>query len=182
MMTTRCNACLQDVSDDQIADPATHNTGGDTICLRCHCEATGSPMRTYIRRSNGDCWSGEEWINLNFALGARDACDFESYEAAAGYLDAALESDDSDDFADARVVTVEDQGITDDQIERLAAEAAEAGDIMGSAIACRAIGRDYSEHDLTPDELARVESMTTDECRLRCEQQIAGNAGRNING
>jgi hypothetical protein len=44
---------------------------------------------------------------------------------------------------------------------------------MGSAIACRAIGRDYSEHDLTPDELARVESMTADECRLRCEQQIS---------
>jgi hypothetical protein len=72
--------------------------------------------------------------------------------------------------------------ITDDHIKRLAAEAAEAGDIMGSAIACRAIGRDYGDHDLTPSELVHVESMTADECRLRCERQISYNAGRNING
>jgi hypothetical protein len=64
-------------------------------------------MRTYIKRANGDCWSGEEWINLNVVPGARDACDFESYEAATGYLDAALESDDSGNFSDASIVQVE---------------------------------------------------------------------------
>jgi hypothetical protein len=64
-------------------------------------------MRTYIRRANGDCWSGEEWINVNVAVGARDACDFETYAAAAGYLDAALAADESGKFADARVVTVD---------------------------------------------------------------------------
>jgi len=62
--------------------------------------------------------------------------------------------------------------ITNDQIERLAAEAAEAGDIRGSAIACRAIGRDCSDHDLTPAERACVEAMTTAECRLECEWRI----------
>jgi len=65
-------------------------------------------MRTYIKRANGDCWSGEEWINLNAVLGARDACDYGSYEAASGYLDAALADDETGRFADARVVTVED--------------------------------------------------------------------------
>ena len=64
-------------------------------------------MRTYITRPNGDCWSGEEWINLKVAPGARDACDFESYEVATGYLDDALESDDSGNFADASIVQVE---------------------------------------------------------------------------
>jgi len=64
-------------------------------------------MRTYIKRADGDCWSGEEWINLKVVVGARDACDFETYEAATGYLDAALASDESDNFADASVVTVE---------------------------------------------------------------------------
>jgi len=39
MNATRCNACLRDVASDQIADPADHNTGGDTICLDCHREA-----------------------------------------------------------------------------------------------------------------------------------------------
>jgi hypothetical protein len=34
----RCNACLREVPACEIADPAAHNTGGDTICLRCHCE------------------------------------------------------------------------------------------------------------------------------------------------
>ena len=64
-------------------------------------------MRTYITRPNGDCWSGEEWINLKGAPGARDACDFESYAAATGYLDGALESDDSGNFADVSIVQVE---------------------------------------------------------------------------
>ena len=64
-------------------------------------------MRTYITRPNGDCWSGEEWINLNVATGARDACDFESYEAATGYLDSALEADESGNFAEASIVQVE---------------------------------------------------------------------------
>jgi hypothetical protein len=64
-------------------------------------------MRTYITRPNGDCWSGEEWINLSVVPGARDACDFESYAAATGYLDAALESDDSGNFANASIVEVE---------------------------------------------------------------------------
>jgi hypothetical protein len=64
-------------------------------------------MRTYIKRSNGDCWSGEEWINLNVAPGARDACDFESYEAATGYLDDALESDESGNFSEASIVQVD---------------------------------------------------------------------------
>jgi hypothetical protein len=64
-------------------------------------------MRTYITRPNGDYWSGEEWINLNVAPGARDACDFESYAAATGYLDAALECDDSGNFAEASIVQVE---------------------------------------------------------------------------
>ena len=65
-------------------------------------------MRTYITRANGDCWSGEEWINLQSAPGARDACDFETYEAATGYLDAALAHDAEGQFADARIVTVDE--------------------------------------------------------------------------
>ena len=64
-------------------------------------------MRTYIKRANGDCWSGEEWIDLTSAVGARDACDFETHEAATGYLDAALEADTEGQFADASVVSVE---------------------------------------------------------------------------
>ena len=65
-------------------------------------------MRTYIKRANGDCWSGEEWINVNSAIGGRDACDFQTYEAASGCLDAAMESDEEGQFADARIVTVDD--------------------------------------------------------------------------
>jgi hypothetical protein len=64
-------------------------------------------MRTYIKRPNGDCWSGQEWINLNSVTGCRDACDFETYEAATGHLDAALEGDTEGQFADASVVSVE---------------------------------------------------------------------------
>ena len=66
-------------------------------------------MRTYIKRANGDCWSGEEWMNVNVVLGARDACDYGSYEAAAGYLDAALADDESGCFTDATIVSVEDE-------------------------------------------------------------------------
>lgn len=64
-------------------------------------------MRTYIKRANGDCWSGEEWIDLSSAPGARDACDFETYEAATGCLDNALENDAAGQFADASIVSVE---------------------------------------------------------------------------
>jgi hypothetical protein len=64
-------------------------------------------MRTYITRPNGDCWSGDEWINLRVAPGARDACDFGSYDAATGYLDSALDADESGNFADASIVSVE---------------------------------------------------------------------------
>ena len=64
-------------------------------------------MRTYIKRANGDCWSGKEWINLQSAVGVRDACDFETYEAATAYLDAALEVDTEGQFTDASVVSVE---------------------------------------------------------------------------
>ena len=64
-------------------------------------------MRTYIKRTNGDGWSGEEWIDLTSAPGARDACDFESFQAAGGYLDATLQDDTAGQFADARIVSVE---------------------------------------------------------------------------
>ena len=69
-------------------------------------------MRTYIKRANGDCWSGEEWINLDSVIGGRDACDFQTYEAAAGYLDAAIASGKEEQFADARVVTVDDAPVS----------------------------------------------------------------------
>jgi hypothetical protein len=41
MGTTQCNACGEEITASQIADPAIHNTGGDTICLRCHRECVG---------------------------------------------------------------------------------------------------------------------------------------------
>ena len=66
-------------------------------------------MRTYIKRANGDCWSGEEWINLDTVQGARDACDRGSTEAASGYLEAALAGDDPlQELEDAHVVSCED--------------------------------------------------------------------------
>lgn len=46
MNETRCNACGELVPSDQIADAATHNTGGDTICIRCHLECVGLPAVT----------------------------------------------------------------------------------------------------------------------------------------
>ena len=65
-------------------------------------------MRTYIQRANGDCWSGEEWININSVIGGRDACDWQTYEAATGYLGDALARDEEGQFADARIVTADD--------------------------------------------------------------------------
>jgi hypothetical protein len=46
MSETRCNACGETVPADQIADRARHNTGGDTICIRCHLECVGLPAVT----------------------------------------------------------------------------------------------------------------------------------------
>ena len=63
-------------------------------------------MRVYIRRANGDCWSGQEWINVNCVVGASDACDFETFEAATGYLEDALTNDPEGNFAEASVVAV----------------------------------------------------------------------------
>lgn len=63
-------------------------------------------MRVFIRRENGDCWSGEEWVNLNVVVGARDACDFETVEAATGYLESAFAADTDGQFATARVAVV----------------------------------------------------------------------------
>jgi len=39
---TRCNACCEMVSSKLIAGSERYNTGGDTICLPCHVEATTS--------------------------------------------------------------------------------------------------------------------------------------------
>jgi hypothetical protein len=109
-------------------------------------------MRTYIKRANGDCWSGQEWINLNTVLGARDSCDWGSTEAASGYLEAALASDDPNtELEEARVVSVEhaDEGSeeapqppTRKQIAALQDEAAAAGDDAMVAICAAALDGD----------------------------------------
>jgi hypothetical protein len=46
MTKTQCNACGELVPADQIADPSAHNTGGDTVCVRCHLECLGLPAVT----------------------------------------------------------------------------------------------------------------------------------------
>jgi hypothetical protein len=46
MTKTQCNACGELVPADQIADRERHNTGGDTICIRCHLECVGLPAVT----------------------------------------------------------------------------------------------------------------------------------------
>lgn len=109
-------------------------------------------MRTYIKRVNGDCWSGQEWINLNTVLGARDACDWGSTEAASGYLEAALAGDDPlQGLEEAHVVSVEhsDEGSaeapeppTRKQIAALQDEAAAAGDDAMVAICAAALDGD----------------------------------------
>jgi hypothetical protein len=109
-------------------------------------------MRTYIKRANGDCWSGEEWINLDTVLGARDACDWGSTEAASGYLEAALAGDDPlQELEDASVVSVEhaDEGSaeapeppTREQIAALQDEAAAAGDDAMVTICAAALDGD----------------------------------------
>jgi len=109
-------------------------------------------VRTYIKRANGDCWSGEEWINLDTVSGARDACDFGSTEAASGYLEAALAGDDPlQGLEEAHVVSVEhvDEGRaealqppTRKQIAALQDEAAAAGDDAMVAICAAALDGD----------------------------------------
>jgi hypothetical protein len=109
-------------------------------------------MRTYIKRANGDCWSGQEWIDLNTVLGARDACDWGSTEAASGYLEAALAGDDpKTELEDASVVSVEhvDEGSAEapeppsrKQIAALQDEAAAAGDDAMVAICAAALDGD----------------------------------------
>ena len=46
--TTRCNACGESVPSEQIADRDRYNTGGDTICVRCHLECCAQPSRDQI--------------------------------------------------------------------------------------------------------------------------------------
>jgi hypothetical protein len=129
-------------------------------------------MRTYIKRTNGDCWSGQEWINLNTVPGARDACDWGSTEAASGYLEAALAGDDPKaELEDARVVSVEhaDEGSeeapeqpTRKQIAALQDEAAAAGDDAMVAICAAALDGD-------PVALAAVAQCISDAAARRDE-------------
>ena len=101
-------------------------------------------MRTYIKRANGDCWSGQEWIDLNTVLGARDACDWGSTEAASGYLEAALAGDDPNtELEEAHVVSAEaPEPPTRKQIAALQDEAAAAGDDAMVAICAAALEGD----------------------------------------
>jgi hypothetical protein len=109
-------------------------------------------MRTYIKRANGDCWSGQEWINLDTVLGARDACDWGSTEAASGYLEAALAGDDPlQGLEEAHVVSVEhaDEGSaeapqppTREQVAALQDEATTAGDDAMATICAAALDGD----------------------------------------
>lgn len=55
--------------------------------------------------------------------------------------------------------------ITAKQIQSLATESAQAGDILMSAICMRALDRDYDRHDLTDAERARVDAMTIEQAR-----------------
>lgn len=62
--------------------------------------------------------------------------------------------------------------ITDDQIRILMTQAAEAGDIHMAAIAAKAIGASYADHDLDATERAHVDGTTVDQCRNRCVRVI----------
>lgn len=71
-------------------------------------------MMTIIQRKDGKIWTGDEWISTN-VTGWRDAATFLSHEDAQGQLDSCLAGDDADDFATARIITVEtDDEPTDD--------------------------------------------------------------------
>lgn len=78
-------------------------------------------------------------------------------------------------------MTSENEVLADDYrlwIERHGIAAAESGDIEAAAICAKAIGHCHEGHDLTPDERARVDAMSVEQCRRRVADWAADAAAQ----
>lgn len=68
--------------------------------------------------------------------------------------------------------------MTHDQLNKLSDECAQHGDILGAAIAAKAVGRDVSGYDLSSAERSKVDAMTAVEAAAECDEMVR-NSGVN---
>jgi hypothetical protein len=98
-------------------------------------------------------------------------------QAYAKHLATADEPLDIQRFCETVLVLSGNFAPTSERVTKMADEAAQHGDIFGSALCAKAIGSDYSQYALTPQERAKVDAMSQTEAMQEVRNMFAAGQG-----